>query len=652
MKVKLHIDIETYSSEDLRKSGMYKYCDSPDFEILMVAYSFGNGPVHIIDLACGEEIPDSVIRAMKNPEIIKVAHNAAFERNCFEVYGIHTEIDQWECTLVQAAYCGFPLSLGMASKAMGLEEGKDTKGKALINYFCKPIKPTKANGGRTRNLPHHDEEKWEDFKDYCVQDVVTEKAIDTALAEYPVPDFEKQIYILDQEINDRGILVDMDFVDSARNIDFHRAKRIFADMKEISGLENPNSPAQLKAWLSEAMGEDIPSLAKDYIPPLIEKAESEAVKKLLKLRMRASKSSIKKYVAMENCAGSDNRARGLFQFYGANRTGRWAGRLIQLQNLPRINMKGIEQAKEIVSMGDPEIADMVYDNISSVLSQLIRTAFIAKEGYTFCVADFSAIEARVIAWMAGEQWRIDVFNSHGKIYEASAAMMFGVPIEEVTKENGLRQKGKVAELALGYQGSLGAMVQMGAEKMGLSELEMKDLVTKWRAKNPNIKRFWYDTERYALKAIKNKGKIISSDLLEFLHDGRFLRIKLPSGKELFYPGAELTINKFDRQSIRYKGIDQKINKWVWIDTYGGKLVENIVQAVSRDILAYSMLRIKDEGFDIVMHVHDEAVAEIPDNASAPGRLKEMCKIMGEKIPWASGLPLNAEGYLSPFYKKD
>lgn len=618
----------------------------------MVAYSFGEGPVSITDLSNGEKLPQIFLNAMTDPDTIKVAHNATFERVCFEAYGISTNISEWECTMVQVAICGYPLSLGQAASAMKLEDGKDTKGKALISYFCKPAKPTKTNGMRTRNLPHHDPEKWEDFKSYCVQDVVVEKAIDKRLEMYRPTQFERDLYVLDQEINDRGILIDMPFVDSARNIDAHRAKDNKLKMQKLTGLENPNSPAQLTGWLSGAMKEDITSLAKELIPPMIERAGSETVKKVLELRQKASKSSIKKYTAMELCSGWDNRARGLTQFYGANRTGRWAGRLIQLQNLPRIYLKRLDTAKEIILGGDPEIAGMAYEDVSDVLSQLIRTAFIAKEGHTFAVADFSAIEARVIAWLAGEQWRLDVFNSHGMIYEASAAMMFGVPLEEVTKESGLRQKGKVAELALGYQGSIGALVAMGADKMGLSEPEMKDIVDKWRAKSPNIKKLWTSIERGAIKATKIKNKIVYSDRLEFLHDGRFLRIKLPSGRELFYPNAELTLNKWDRTSIRYKGVDQKIRKWVWIDSYGGKFTENIVQAIARDILAVSMVRLNDNGFNIVMHVHDEAVAEIPFDISANERLEEMCEIMGSPITWAEGLPLGAEGYLSPFYKKD
>lgn len=653
MPGEIHIDVETYSSEDLKKVGAYKYFESPDFEILMIAYSIGDGPIKIIDVASGQKYPDEFICCMDDPDVIKIAHNATFERLAFLNSGIDVPIEQWECTLVKAAYCGFPLSLGMVSKAMGLESDKDSAGTSLINYFSKPVKPTKTNGGRTRNLPDHDLIKWRDFKNYCKMDVQVEKEIHERLREIPFPKMERDMYILDQKINDRGILMDHKFIRSALVIDDYRFSDLMRRMKKLTGLENPNSTSQLRDWLSNAMKENITTLAKDELPDMIERAGDDAVKKVIELRMRSSKSSIKKYVAMENCEGSDRRARGLFQYYGANRTGRWSGRLIQLQNLPRIKMDGLEQAKKLISMADPEIAEMAYPNISSTLSQLIRTAFISKEGHILCVSDFSAIEARVIAWLAGEKWRMDVFRSHGMIYEASASMMFGVPLKDITKD--LRVRGKVAELALGYQGSLGAMIKMGAMDMGLTETEIRDIVKKWRRKSPHIVALWKSVERACITAIRRKGTKITLTRfqnIKFLHDGKALRITLPSGRDLFYQEAKLSINQFDNTSTKYKGMDIKTRRWWWVDSYGGKFVENIVQAIARDILAYAMLRLEEEGFPIVMHVHDEVVAEIIPSEDPQRDLDRMNEIMSEDIPWAPGLPLKAAGYHSKFYKKD
>ncbi len=653
---KLHIDIETYSSIDIRSSGAYKYCRSIDFEILLVAFAYGDEKVQIVDLASGESLPDSFIDSLQDPEVQKYAHNAVFERQCFNQFGIKTEANQWHCTQVKAAYCGLPLSLEKVSSALNLKEkGKLSTGKALIKYFCVPCKPTKVNGGRFRNNPEHDLEKWEEFREYCIRDVEAEREICKKLERYKIPAFERKNYILDQKINDRGVLIDTQMAKNATSINTKNTDLLISKAKELTNLENPNSPGQLKKWLSEATGKQITTLAKEELPALIESVKgNRAVLDVLEIRKKLSKSSIKKYNAMLNCICDDDRARGLFQFYGANRTGRWAGRLIQLQNLPRNKMKELDQARQVIRRNDYETADMMYGNISRVLSELIRTALIADQGKTFAVADFSAIEARVTAWFANEQWRMEVFKTHGKIYEASASMMFGIPIEEITKGSELRDKGKIAELALGYQGSVGALTKMGGESMGLSNTEMKDIVDKWRKTNKNIKDLWYEVEYCAKRAIKSRGKkIVSKDRkLAYHYDGNVLRIKLPSGRCLFYQQPKFIKNKFNSESIAYKGVNHMSKTgFVYIDTYGGKLVENIVQATSRDLLAFSMRSLDKRGFDLVMHVHDEAAAEVSIEESET-KLKEMCYTMSVGPEWAQDLPLRAEGYLSEFYKKD
>lgn len=661
--MKLHIDIETYSSEDIRTCGLYRYVESPDFEILMLAYAYDSNPVQIIDLAMGEDLPQHLTDAIRGESTILCAHNASFERNALKQIGLDTDISKWECTMIKAAYCGFPLSLGAASKAMGLQTDKDTTGTALIRYFCGLVKPTKVNGGRVRNFWHHDPEKWNAFKEYCKTDVEVEREIDVSLSPYEIPDMERSMYVLDQEINDRGIGIDIEFVERVLNIDEIQSNILRERMKSLTGLGNPNSTSQLTKWLSEAIGKEITTLAKGTLPTLMEDAEEavgenpEIVKEVIELRMRASKTSIRKYQAMKNVVAFDGRGRGFFQFYGANRTGRWAGRLVQLQNLPRIymNNKDLDFARQHVATQPFHDISYIYgDKVSDTLSQLIRTSFIAKDGHTFAVADFSAIEARVIAWLASEEWRLEVFRGHGKIYEASAAMMFGVPIEEVTKENGMRAKGKVAELALGYQGSVGAMKTMGADKMGLSEIEMKEIVDRWRAKSPNIQNLWKMVEKAAVAAVESQGRTIKlreQRDLRFHHDGRCLTIELPSGRKLFYQGAHLYDNKWGRRAVRYFGMDQTTKRWGRVESYGGKFVENIVQAIARDILAVSMMRLDAEGYECVLHVHDEAAFEIAtDDMGDDLRIVE--NIMGEPIDWAEGLPLNAEGYLSTYYKKD
>ena len=654
MARQLHIDIETYSSIDITTAGAYKYCESIDFEILMIAYAFDDGPIRIVDLALGDEIPKEFLDALMDPTVEKHAHNANFERNAFRAIGYDVPIEQWYCSAVKAAYCGLPLSLAMVSEALKLgEKGKLATGNALIRFFSMPVKPTKANGMRERNFPEHDMQKWEEFKRYCINDVEAEREIGKRLEAYPMPDFERANYILDQQINDRGILVDIDMAKNAYRIDELHSAVMTEQLIKLTGLENPNSPTQLKQWLSLAMGKEITTLAKETMDTLVEEAGSEAVKEVLSLRKKSSKSSTKKYVAMLNCACYDNRVRGLFQFYGANRTGRWAGRLVQLQNLPQNHLKDLEQARALIASGDYELAAMFYDDISDVLSQLIRTAFIAKKGCTFAVADFSAIEARVIAWLANEKWRLEVFATHGKIYEASASMMFNVPIENITKGSELRNKGKIAELALGYQGAIGALRAMGGEKMGLSDTEMDGIVKLWRKKNTNIVRLWDEVNEAAIRAVETRKPVVLTKFrnLKFEHNGEVLTIQLPSGRKLFYQQATIETNRFGQKAVKYKGLDQIAKKWWWIDSYGGKFVENIVQAIARDLLAYSMQQLDKAGFSIVMHVHDEIVAEV-DKSKGEELLEQMCRIMGTEVPWAIGLPLKADGYITDYYKKD
>lgn len=652
MKQVLHIDIETYSSVDLLTSGAYKYFESPDFEILMIAFALDGEEVKIIDLT-KRGIPNYLRAYLQDKNIEKHAHNANFERRAFEAYGIHTPIEQWRCSAVKAGYCGLPLSLDGVSKALELGDGgKSAEGKALIKYFSCPVKPTKVNGGRTRNLPHHDPTKWEAFKNYCKQDVEAERNVGRRLAKYTIPQSEREHYILDQQINDRGILVDTDFALKATVMDDLFSAELYKQLQHLTGLDNPNSPTQLKKWLSAQTQSEVTSVAKGNVLELLEGKTLPIVEEVLKLRQMGAKTSTKKYVSMLACACEDGRAHGLFQFYGANRTGRWAGRLIQMQNLPQNHLEHLEQARTMVASGDYELAKMLYDDIASVLSQLIRTAFIAKPDHTFAVADFSAIEARVIAWLSGEAWRLKVFNTHGKIYEASASKMFNVPIESVTKGSDYRAKGKVAELALGYQGAVGALKTMGGEAMGLDEAEMDVIVKKWRKANPAIVQLWADLEQCAVQALKTRKAVKSQHKgLVFEYDGEVLTILLPSGRKLFYQSPSFTKNKWDKLSIRYKGMDQLTKQWTYVDTYGGKLTENIVQAIARDLLADAMQRVDKAGFNIVMTIHDEIVCEIPSD-NAEHQLDYICEIMGWTDKAYAGVPFPAEGYLTPFYKKD
>lgn len=651
---KLHIDIETYSSVDLIKSGVHKYAESPDFEVLLLAWAWNDKPVQIVDLASGEPLPAMFLASFKDKEVVKVAHNASFERVCLNAYGLETEVHEWECTATKAAYCGLPFSLKQVGEALNIEKAKLSEGKELIRYFCLPCKPTKTNGHRTRNLPHHAPEKWTAFKGYCIRDVEAEQEIDHTLEPYTFPVIEQLNYLLDQEINDRGVLVDTEFAQKCIVLNETYISNLLAEAKQLSGLENPNSVAQLKKWISTRSGKTIDSLNKAVVGELLKEDLPQDVLRILSIRKQLGKTSVKKFTAMIAGAADDNRAKGTLKFYGANRTGRWAGRRIQMQNIPKNKgtTKQLRTLRNAVETLPYEDFILLYPNVSGYLSQLIRTALVAGPGKILAVADFSAIEARVLAWLAGEQWRLDVFNTHGKIYEASASQMFGVPLEQITKGSELRSKGKVAELALGYQGAVGALKQMGGEKMGLSESEMRQIVNKWRRASPAIVHFWETVEKAALRAVANHKKVpIRGGSLVFDFDGKCLTIQLPSKRKLFYFEAFISSNQWGRPCIKYKGIKQETRKWANIDTYGGKIAENITQAVARDLLAYAMRNIKSMlELDIVFHVHDEAVCEIPLNG-AEQTLEDIYKVMCIAPIWATDLPLKADGEITPFYKK-
>lgn len=654
----IHIDLETYSSVDLKQSGIYAYTESLDFEILMFAYCIDDEPVQIVDLAAGEKIPNSLIELILDSKTTKKAHNAAFERTCLKKINLDVPIEEWECTQVKAAYCGLPLSLKDIGKVLNLKQfAKDSSGAALIRFFSIPIKPTRANGMRLRNMYYHDKEKWENFKSYCKQDVESEREISRILKDIPFPEFERINYIQDQIINDRGIGVDVDFVNKAEKLRIQNSEDNTQSLKDITNLVNPNSAAQLKTWLSDALLKDIKSLAKEEIPVVLKLAEASAIEgdedtlEAIKLKISLSKTSLKKYTAILKCLCEDGRVRGLFQFYGANRTGRWAGRLVQLQNLTRNYLKNLDEARAEVKAHNYDDLKMIYDpkDMPDVLSQLIRTSFTASEGKTFVISDFSAIEARVIAWLADETWRLDVFSTHGKIYEASASMMFNIPLSEITPA--LRTKGKIAELALGYQGSLGALKNMGGEKMGLSEDEMKSIVSKWRKANKNIVKLWEVMNSAATKAVMLKQKIVVSDYknLEFNMVQGCLTIKLPSGRSLFYREAQVKPNRFNSVAVTYKGLEE--GRWVTVDTYGGKLVENIVQAIARDILANSICVLHENGYEVVMHVHDEVIVEVPDN-DVDYHLDEVSRLMSLPISWADNSIMEAKAFYSKYYKKE
>lgn len=642
----LAIDIETYSDIDLMRSGVYAYTASPKFQILLFAYSFDDDEVKVVDLASGEILPNEIIVALEDENIIKTAFNANFERVCLSKFlNKKLSAKSWRCTAVQAASLGLPLSLDGVAQVLGLQKQKMKEGKALIRYFSVPCKPRKSNGERTRNYQHHSLERWEVFKKYCAQDVEVEKAIRKKLERYPIINSEQKIYVLDQEINDRGVLIDTQLVEKAIECDNIHKEDTYAEAQKLTGLENPNSVIQLKQWLLEN-GVEVESLSKKSVADLAKDSE-EDVQRLLNLRTQLSKTSVKKYEAIEKALCPDKRVRGLFQFYGANRTGRWSGRLLQPHNLPKNNIKDLTLARNLVKEGEFETLDMLFGNAPQVLSELIRTAFIPKDNNRFIVADFSAIEARVIAWLAGEQWRIDVFNSHGKIYEASASQMFKVPIEEITKISPLRQKGKISELALGYGGSVGALTAMGALAMGVKEEELQGLVTAWRQANLNITKLWWDIDKAAIKVVKEKSCEVVGKIKIFYERG-IMFITLPSGRNLSYIKPRLETNKFGREGITYEGIGST-KKWERIETYGPKLVENIVQATARDLLAEAMINVDKKGYEIVMHVHDEIIVETP---IGKGSLKEVCDVMAIAPEWAKGLPLRADGFECEYYRKD
>ena len=672
----LYLDTETYSATDIRSAGSYKYMDDPAFEILLLPFAWDDGPVQVLDLtdpAEWEELQD-IIAGLKDPDVIKVAHNSAFERRAYhKAFKFYQPPEQWVDTMILCAMNGLPMSLESAGEALGLEEQKIKEGTALINYFCKPCKPTIANGGRTRNLPHHAPDKWERFKEYAKRDVEVERTIYKMLQRFPVPEFERELWATDARINERGVMVDTELAEAAIAVDDAFTEEHTIEMQRLTGLDNPNSISQLKEWLA-TVGIDCASLNKETVGDLRKTATDPTTKRVLELRQLLGKTSTTKYKAMTNAACEDNRVRGLLQYYGAGRTGRWAGRLVQVQNLPQNHLDDIGTVREIVRQKDLETLELCYESVPDVLSQLIRTAFIAKKGHTFLVADYSAIEARVIAYLAGEQWRMDVFAKGGDIYCSSASQMFKVPVEKHGVNSHLRQKGKVAELACGYGGGVAALKAFGAEKMGLTEAEMQDIVNQWRLASPTIPRLWRRIEDAARAALENPGRrcavlrkyrdverarqnealtggrgysqefLAGGTVCTFWRDKDALRCKLPSGRLLTYWGARLdTDNK-----ICFMGQNQTTRKWERTDTWGGKLVENVVQAFARDCLAVALLRLEKAGYEIVFSVHDEIVAEAPIGS----RWEDMAEIMGRPIDWAPGLLLRADGYETKFYMKD
>ncbi|KHF41473.1 DNA polymerase [Halalkalibacter okhensis] len=646
----LSIDIETYSSVSLVKHGVYHYCESEDFEILLLAYAVDDEEVQIIDLASGEKVPNDILAAITDPMVTKTAYNANFERTCLSKYfNAAMPPEQWRCSSVHALMLGLPGHLDGVAKCLKLNEQKMKEGKALIRYFSIPCKATKVNGGRTRNLPEHDVEKWTSFKEYCKQDVEVERQIRKKLEAFPIPPAEQKLWELDQNINDQGVQVDVELVIHAIQADITLQENLFNEAVGLTGLDNPNSPAQLKSWLLK-QGVEVGSLAKKNVEALMGEVEHSDVRRLLELRQAMSKTSVKKYEVMERSMCPDQRIRGLLQFYGANRTGRWAGRLVQIHNLPRNSMTDLDIARDLLKSGNYEVLEILFDSVSDVLSQLIRTAFIPSKGHRFIVADFSAIEARVIAWLAGERWRMEVFQSHGKIYEASAAQMFRVPIETIDKGSPLRQKGKIAELALGYGGSKGALTQMGALEMGLTEVELPELVSAWREANPKIVKLWWNVEAAAIKAVKEKAVVKMQYGLTFHYRKGILFITLPSGRSLAYVRPRMGVDeRFGKEQLTYEGTEQGSKQWGRIPTYGGKLTENIIQAIARDCLAEAMVKLNDAGYRINFHVHDEVILDVPVGT---GSKEEVEKVMGQPIKWAPGLPLGADSFETDYYMKD
>lgn len=643
----MSIDIETYSSVDLNECGVYKYVESEDFDILLFAYAYDNGKVEVIELACGDELTDSIINDLQSSSVIKKAYNAQFERVCLSKYlSCHLDPSQWRCTMAHAAMCGLPVSLAKVAEVLNLKEQKMKAGKELIKFFSCPCKPTKSNGGRTRNYPYHDMERWKTFVEYNRQDVATEMEIAQYCNNHPISEFEKRIYEADQKINDLGIHLDMEMVMAILDYNNKYMGEMMLRAKTITGLDNPNSLTQLKNWIIKK-GIPVTSLTKEDVKELIATVQEPDIKEVLQIRQELGKTSVSKYEAMARAVCNDDRVRGVLQYYGANRTGRWAGRLIQVQNLPQNKLTELDEVRQMVKEGDFETLECLYDSVSDVFSQLIRTAFVPKEGYCFVISDYSAIEARVIAWLAKETWREEVFKTHGKIYEASASQMFHVPIEQVTKGSDLRKKGKIAELALGYQGAKGALAKMGGEKMGLSETDMDEIVSAWRKANSNIVKLWKNVESCCKEAIENQSHTaIGRYGVGFIGYQGNLLIFLPSKRRLMYQQARVEDGK-----IKYMGMNQVSRKWETMDTYGGKLVENIVQAIARDCLALTMQRLQGAGYDIVMHIHDEVVVEVPAE-KAEEHLKKIKEIMDSPISWAPNLILKAEAFISDYYKKD
>ena len=658
----LSIDIETRSSVDIGKAGAYKYAQSPDFEILLFAYKWDDSIVQVKDLAQGEKVPALIQAALIDPLVVKHAYNAAFEWYCLNRVGYETPISQWRCTMAHGLYCGYTAGLDATGKAIGLSQDKQklAVGKALIRYFCVPCKPTKTNGGRTWNQPRHDPDKWELFKEYCRQDVITENEILKRLDLFPMPEAEEHLWQMDVLMNAYGVRVDTDLIDGALYIDQISTQRLTDEAVKLTGLNNPNSTAQLLKWL-QSNGTETDNLRKETVTELLDSIHldnrnPDKVQRMLEIRQQLGKTSIKKYVAMDTACGEGERVRGLTQYYGANRTGRWAGRLVQMQNLPRNYLKTLDKARNLVKDKNYDGVKILYGNVPDTLSQLIRTAFIPSVGHKFVVADFSAIEARVIAWLAGEQWVNEVFATHGKIYEATASQMFGVPVERIAKGNpeySLRQKGKVATLALGYQGGTSALIAMGAMQMGLTEEELPDIVQRWRQANPRIRGLWYAIENAALAVMETAQPQGINGLIfalegDLIYGQSFLTVRLPSGRKLFYPKPFLKENQFGKLSVHYYTVGQQTRKWEITSTYGGKMVENIVQAIARDCLAVTLERIAAKGLQVVFHVHDEVIIDAPMETT----VEEICELMAEPIPWAPGLVLKGAGFESQYYMKD
>lgn len=657
----LSIDLETFSSVPIAKAGAQKYIASPDFEILLFAYSLNGAPSVCCDIAQGELLPDWVLDALCDPQCLKHAYNAAFEWGCLSKFmGRQLPPEQWRCTMFHGLYAGYPAGLDATGRALGLPEDKRklSTGKALIRYFCVPCTPTKSNGGRRRNLPNHDPARWELFKEYNAQDVTTEMEIERRLSLITVPDWLQRQWETDLLINARGVAVDMEMVNGALEIGATVRERLTQEAVRISGLSNPNSVQQLSAWLEQETGEEVTDLRKDTVAKMIAQApDIPEVQRMLEIRQELGKTSTKKYDAIEQAVCPDGRVRGLLQFYGANRTGRWAGRLVQVQNLPRTYTQPLELARNLVKQRKLDNLRLIYGSVPDTLSQLIRTAFVASDGNVLIDADFSAIEARVISWLAGEQWRLEVFKTHGKIYEASASQMFGVPIERIKKGNpeyALRQKGKVAELALGYQGGAGALINMGALDMGIPEDDLPDIVQRWHDTNKRICDLWYKMNSAAVEAISTGssvgvGRLLVSCEYDAVHEVEYLTVLLPSGRKLYYNSPQIGENKWGGPSISYMGMDQTTKKWKRIETYGGKLVENCVQAVARDCLAQAIENLEKEGLPVVFHIHDEVVIDCRADTAT---LDDVVNIMSRPIPWAPGLPLNADGWVGGFFKKD